>query len=192
MTRFWWVRHAPTHVKAMVGWVDVPADLSDAAQIARLSDYLPQRAIMVASDLSRASKTADALAKPDRSRLPDDPTLREINFGVWDGRAFDDVDKEAPVLLRKYWDQPGDVRPPEGESWNEVCARVNSAADALAHRYDEMDVIVVAHFGVVLTQVQRALGISPLDAFGYKIHNLSVTVTEFDGTWRAGIVNHVP
>ncbi|PHR02026.1 MAG: histidine phosphatase family protein, partial [Sulfitobacter sp.] len=37
MTIWHWVRHGPTHEKAFVGWRDVPADLSDTAQIARLN-----------------------------------------------------------------------------------------------------------------------------------------------------------
>ena len=37
MTRLWWVRHGPTHAKAMVGWRDLPADLSDTAALARLA-----------------------------------------------------------------------------------------------------------------------------------------------------------
>ena len=34
MTVWHWVRHAPTHETAFVGWRDVPADLSDRARIA--------------------------------------------------------------------------------------------------------------------------------------------------------------
>ncbi|MDX5383564.1 MAG: histidine phosphatase family protein, partial [Rhodobacterales bacterium] len=29
MTRFFWLRHGPTHQKVFTGWRDVPADLSD-------------------------------------------------------------------------------------------------------------------------------------------------------------------
>jgi len=36
ITRFWWIRHGPTHAKGMVGWRDIPADLSDVAGLARL------------------------------------------------------------------------------------------------------------------------------------------------------------
>jgi alpha-ribazole phosphatase len=36
MTRFWLVRHGPTHAKAMVGWSDLPADLSDTAALSRV------------------------------------------------------------------------------------------------------------------------------------------------------------
>jgi alpha-ribazole phosphatase len=108
LTRFWWVRHGPTHEKNFVGWRDVPADLSDHPRIARLSAHLPIGAHLVASDLSRASATADALGK-GRTRLPDDAALREFNFGDWDGKHFTEID---PVLSRAYWENPGDISPP--------------------------------------------------------------------------------
>ena len=57
----WWVRHGPTHAKTMVGWTDLPADLSDRAQLDRLRAYLPD-APVVCSDLLRARQTADAVA----------------------------------------------------------------------------------------------------------------------------------
>ena len=60
MSRLFLVRHGPTHVKAMVGWTDVKADLTDAAALARLRASLPQKALMVSSDLRRAIDTADA------------------------------------------------------------------------------------------------------------------------------------
>ena len=61
MTRFWLVRHGPTHAKSMVGWTDLAADLSDTAALARLNAHLPPDAPVISSDLSRAITTADAL-----------------------------------------------------------------------------------------------------------------------------------
>ena len=69
MSRFFWVRHGPTHAKSMVGWSDLPADLGDTAQLARLSTHLPAEALVISSDLIRASATADAIAGK-RTRLP--------------------------------------------------------------------------------------------------------------------------
>ncbi len=43
-TSLWFVRHGPTHSKAAVGWSDIPADLSDLDALARLSNYLPEKA----------------------------------------------------------------------------------------------------------------------------------------------------
>ncbi len=184
MTRLWLVRHGPTHAKAMVGWTDLPADLSDTAAIARLSDYLPD-APVVSSDLSRAVATADAI-QGKRLRLSHEPALREINFGDWEMSEF----KDDP-LMRAYWETPGDIAPPNGESWNAVKTRVDRAIDRLIAT-GHTDLIIVGHFGQILTQVQRALGISAYDTFGHRISNLSVTVIETAGGFAAREINHLP
>lgn len=192
MTRLHLVRHGPTHAKSMVGWSDIPADLSDTAALARLSNHLPAAATVISSDLIRATATADAI-QGSRTRLPHHPDLREINFGAWELRRFNEVEAEEPDHIRAYWETPGDIRPPNGESWNQVCARVNSIIDGLVTDMPDQDLIIVAHFGVILTQVQRALGLTAYDAFSHKINNLSVTeVTHLNGIWDAGLINHHP
>ncbi|NVO56505.1 histidine phosphatase family protein [Rhodobacteraceae bacterium B1Z28] len=192
MTRLHLVRHGPTHAKTMVGWSDLPADLSDHAAIARLQDHLPHDAIIVSSDLSRAIDTASAIQGP-RLRLPHHPDLREINFGRWELRGFAEIEAEDPDLAFAYWDNPGDVRPPQGESWNEVRARVDSTIDALMSNHPSADLVVVAHFGVILTQVQRALDLDAQQALSHRIDNLSVTEVTHDGIrWSVGKINHLP
>ena len=191
MTRFWWVRHGPTHQKAFVGWRDVPADLSDARGLARLNAHLPQGAVLVSSDLIRASATADQLGA-GRTRLPHLQDLREFNLGEWDGKHYTDIAASHPDLSRAYWEQPGDVAPPGGESWNAVAARVGTVVDGLRQQFAQRDIIVVAHVGVILTQLQVALGVSAYKALSYKIDNLSVTRLDHGETgWQAGTVNHI-
>ncbi len=191
MTRWWWVRHGPTHQKNFTGWRDVPADLSDTAQIASLAAYLPQEAVVISSDLSRAVQTADAIGG-DRPRLPHDPQLREFDFGAWDGLHFEEVAARDPDLSRQYWEQPGSIQAPDGESWDMAAARANRAVDALnaeGHR----DIIAVAHFGLILTQLQRASGRTAYSVLAQKIDPLSVTqLSHTDGHWQVGVVNHMP
>lgn len=176
----------------MVGWSDIPADLSDHAALARLHDHLPRDALVISSDLSRAADTATAI-QGTRRRLPHHPDLREIHFGTWEMRAFAEIEAEDPELAFAYWDSPGDVRPPNGESWNAVRARVDAAIDRLIGMHTGADLVIVAHFGVILTQVQRALDLDAQQAFAHRIDNLSVTELAFDGkTWSAGRINHLP
>jgi len=190
MTRLWFVRHGPTHAKGMVGWSDLPADLSDKAAIARLSDHLPAEALLISSDLIRCVATADVLG-PSRTRLPHDPDLREIHFGDWELRVYDRIMAEHPDLSRAFWDQPGDVRAPGGETWNETRARVDRATDRLIAAHTGADIIIVAHFGAILTQLQRALDISGYEVFGNRIDNLSVTQISFDEGWSVNQINHI-
>ena len=191
MTVFHWVHHGPTHSKTFVGWRDLPADLSDTDQIARLSAHLPDEAALVSSDLTRSVQTADAI-QGSRKRLPHLPGLREFHFGAWDGLGFQDVSDRYPEDSRAYWEHPGDIAPPGGESWNVSANRVSHAADALA-RMGYAHIIAVAHIGVILTQVQRALGCAASEVLAHKIDNLSVTEIDLSGPEpKVARINHLP
>ncbi len=191
-TRFWWVRHAPTHEKCFVGWRDVPADLSDAARIARLAAYLPQDAILVTSDLDRAVTTGDAIVG-HRQRLAHSTDLREFNFGRWDGLHFAEVADRDPELSRAFWEVPGDVAAPDGESWNDVATRVGGFVERLGQAHSGRDIVIVAHIGVILTQIQAASGLSAQKVLAHKIDNLSVTRLDRDGSdWSIAQINHCP
>ncbi len=187
MTRFWFVRHGPTHTRAFAGWRDIPADLTDTAALARLDAHLPAQAPVISSDLCRATTTADALCG-DRPRLPHDPDLREFNFGDWEGLHFDEVSRRWPDLSRRYWEEPGQIAPPGGESWHAAADRVERALGRLPPL---PDIIVVAHFGVILTQYQRAAGLTPYQALAQTIANLSVTCLTFAPPGVLS-VNHCP
>lgn len=190
MRRIFWVRHGPTHARTMVGWSDIPADLSDTARLARLSAHLPADALIISSDLIRARSTADAIAG-GRCRLPDDPDLREIHFGTWELQAFDAIPDQS--RLRAFWDRPGDIRPPGGESWHDISARVTRAIARLSAAHPGRDIVAVAHLGVILTQVQAALGLPAHEAFAHRIDNLSVTELHRTARgWQVHAINHLP
>jgi len=193
-TRFWFVRHGPTHATGLVGWTDMPADLGDLAALQRLSDALPGEAVVVSSDLIRARATADAIAA-DRTRLSHDPSLREMHFGSWEGLDHRDIPEDEQTLSRQFWENPGDVSPPEGESWNDFAGRVNHGVLSLATRYAGRDIVVVAHFGVIVAALAQALQMPPKGAFSLQIDNLSLTridhFPKYD-SWRVTGVNHKP
>ncbi len=184
MTRFWLVRHGPTHAKTMVGWTDLPADLSDTAALARLDAFLPH-APVISSDLTRAITTADMLAP--RPRLPHDRDLREMHFGAWEMRSFAEIEATAPDHIRAFYETPGDVRPPGGESWHDLTARVEAALARL--NGTAPDIIIVAHFGAIIAALQIALRLTPYQAFGHRIDNLSLTRITGD---TADLINHIP
>jgi len=176
----------------MVGWTDLAADLSDVAALARLSAHLPGEAVVVSSDLSRAVTTADAI-QGTRERLPHDPALREIHFGTWEMRGFAEVQAEAADHIRAFWETPGDISAPEGESWNALAARVTAATDRLISAQRGRDIIVTAHFGAILAALQRAEGLAPEAVLAHRIDNLSVTCLSHDATgWQSLSINHRP
>jgi broad specificity phosphatase PhoE len=175
----------------MIGWTDLPADLSDQAALARIAARLPQ-APVISSDLVRAVTTADAV-QGTRPRLPHDPALREMYFGAWEGRTHAEIEAEDAAHARALWENPGEIAPPGGESWNAFSARVCAAADRLIGAQGPGPLILVAHFGVILAQLQRARGIKARAAMAQPIDNLSITRLRRTPTgWQVLEVNRLP
>ena len=176
VTRWWWIRHAPSRAPAgrLNGRGDVPADLSDAGALAALAASLPARALWLASPLRRAAETADALlaaaAAPPAAPILE-PDLMEQDFGDWEGRAYGDIDAD-------FWRHPAGHRPPGGESFAEVAARVAGAIGRWSDEAKGGDIVAVAHAGVVRAALARALGATPAAALRFAVEPLSLTRLE--------------
>lgn len=183
---FWLVRHGPTHVKRFVGWTDVPADLSDTDALARIDAALP-RVPVVSSTLDRAVKTADAIQN-GRDRFSHDPRLRETYFGAWEDLTWAEIEARDGALAQQVFETPGDISPPQGESWNQFSARVHAGLDALTS-----DTIVVVHMGVIMAALHRALGCSAYEALGHQIDPLSVTTITYapHSGWSVTGINQI-
>jgi broad specificity phosphatase PhoE len=191
--RFWWVRHAPTGRRGAYGWTDVAADLSDHAALDRLAAALPAAPVL-SSDLARARATADRIAR-GRPRLPDDPAIRELHFGEWEGLGFDAIAERWPDAHRAFWTPPGAAPAPGGESLEALCARVDAAIDRLAAEVGAGDVVLVAHMGAIMAALRRALALTPAAATAFAIDPLSVTRLDWlpePGAWRVAAVNRPP
>ena len=189
MTDLYFIRHGPTHLKSMVGWSDVPADLSDAAKIERLCKYLPDNGKMISSDLKRAHDTADAL-KLNHERLPDEANLREIHFGDWELKLFAEIEKTDHDRVFAFYDTPGQTSAPNGESWDGFCQRTDQAIDDLMNAYPEQALIIVVHFGVIVSQIQRAEGCGAKHAMRHKIDNFSLTHLRYsESGWTINKLN---
>ena len=89
--------------------------------------------------------------------------------------------------IRAFYETPGDVRPPGGESWHDLTARVEAALARL--NGTAPDIIIVAHFGAIIAALQIALRLTPYQAFGHRIDNLSLTRITGD---TADLINHIP
>ncbi|MFN3295019.1 MAG: histidine phosphatase family protein, partial [Gemmobacter sp.] len=97
-----------------------------------------------------------------------------------------------PELSRAYWETPGDIAPPGGESWNMADARIEAAVQRLIAAHAGRNIVVVAHFGTILTQVARARAQSPSEALAQLVEPLSLTEIVVDGAERRVLrVNHL-
>jgi alpha-ribazole phosphatase len=120
------------------------------------------------------------------------PQLREFDFGAWDGLGFAAVAARDPELSRAFWDTPGDVAAPNGESFNAVGARASTAIEGLARDHPGTDLIAVAHMGVIMAHIGLSAGLGLKAALSHQIEPLSVTCLDRIGEgWAVRLVNHL-
>ncbi|WP_156678204.1 histidine phosphatase family protein [Sphingomonas profundi] len=97
---------------------------------------------IVASDLARARRAAEAIGEHHRIVPSIDARWRELDFGDWDGSAPATID---PAALSRFWDDPDAHPPPRGERWSGLIARVAAGIAAL----DGPATLVVTHGGAM-------------------------------------------
>lgn len=160
MTTIFLVRHGATkwnHSKLAQGHADV--DLNDAGYrqaIAAAEElaHVPIKAVY-ASDLQRAYKTAEPIAKTHGVEVRTDPAFREIDQGEWEGLHVDEIRRRWPELwgpARHYSARPG------GESPAQVRARALKAIEAVVRAHPDDDVAIVSHGGTIRWVTAEALG----------------------------------
>jgi len=191
VTRFWWVRHAP--VKAMMqgriyGQRDVGCSLTETPQQQSLATRLPTDNILwVSSTLSRTKKTAKAIgAQRDETVRPIAyKELMEQNFGLWQGRTWDELQEEVPESA-EFWQDPAHHCPPDGESFADVCVRVTRCINHLIKTHQGRDLICVAHAGTIRAALAYALDLRPARALGFGCDPYSLTqITHYQGAGEA-------
>ncbi|MEK9645019.1 MAG: histidine phosphatase family protein [Alphaproteobacteria bacterium] len=196
-TRWWLVRHAPTvnPGRTVYGALDLDIHPPDPDAIAALAAMLPDDPAWLVTHLSRTRATLDALlaARGIDGAAPEilvEPEFGEQNFGDWEGRPSAEVWDEIRAADMKW---PDDIRPPGGESFSDVAARVSAAAHGWSDRLRGRDVVAVIHSGSVRGFLSTAMGGAPEAALAYVVDTLSVTrVDHIDGRgWRVGYVNRV-
>jgi alpha-ribazole phosphatase len=148
------VRHCePALTGVILGQCDPP--LSEAGRVHAASLEL-NVAIVYSSPLRRALETAGKIARGAPIEIVGD--LREITYGAWDGRTWNEIESEDPELAaRKLADWRG-VTPPGGEDWKKFVARVSGAFQRI--RQGPRPAAIVAHAAVnhVIANVDQPYG----------------------------------
>ncbi len=158
--RIWLVRHGQTawnEQGRFCGHTDIPLSEAGRKQAHKLAAQLQNVMIsaIYSSDLSRARETAEIIGNGIRLKdgevqtpIITSPTLREINFGAWEGLTYDEIATTFPEELG-FFTNPEFISPPQGETLVEVLQRVLPALrDFIRHRHDRA-VVVVSHEGIL-------------------------------------------
>jgi probable phosphoglycerate mutase len=154
VTRIIAVRHGETawnRDTRIQGHTDIPLNTHGQWQAAQLGQALSEEplAACYASDLARASATAEAVAQHHRLPVTCHTGLRERCFGEFEGQTWKELEARFPDETLAWRKRVPDFAPPGGESLLRLQARVVSTVTELAARHPGEQVLMVAHGGVL-------------------------------------------
>ena len=154
------LRHGRTGFSGRyVGSTDVPLSKEGMAQIEGLRPELAAMRIdaLLTSPMLRCTQTAGLLGLGLPLQL--DPDLREIDFGRWEGKTFEEIEAQDPQRVQEWAQGKDEFCFPDGEA----IAAFNSRMESVKHRLlaaDGKTMLLVAHGGVIRSLICGLLGLS--------------------------------
>ena len=159
------IRHGQTawnKAKRLQGHSDIPLNEKGMQQALALGESLRHEALdaIVASDMQRALKTAEEIAKWHQLPVQVDADLRERCYGIFEGMLPDEIERQYPESHAAWHAaDPDHVFPPGervAESPRQFYHRVLAALTRCAEQHPGQRVAMVAHFGIIESAYRAA------------------------------------
>jgi len=131
-------------------------------------DAIPEKPTwdhIITSPLSRCLKFSEALADTMGIEFTSNDNLKEIGFGVWEGRTPDDIKNNEGDALERFLLDPVNNRPEGAEPLDDFANRVWSVYESIADEYRGQHVLVVGHAGVIRAITSKILGMRLDDVY---------------------------
>lgn len=144
---------------------------------------------VVSSPLLRCRAFAETLASRHRLPLAFDERLKEVGFGVWEGKSAAEIDAAWPGALAEFKADPVNARPAGAEPIAAFHTRVSAALDDLLAEHADEHLLVVGHAGVMRMALAWALKIPLEHAYRIEVATASFTRLRFEGG-RASLISH--
>lgn len=146
---------------------DLPLTPHGLEQAGRSGDVIRRRWTLDAlycSPLTRCVHTAEAIATGLALKPAPHPGLNDIDYGTWQALAVAEVEQRWPEQLARWHSVPHTMRPPDGESLQEVLARATAALSVMLTDHGETTIALVTHDSVIRLLLGHMLSL-PVSAY---------------------------
>jgi probable phosphoglycerate mutase len=151
MTKIILMRHGQTEwnrVERFRGHADVPLNETGLAQAEATGQRVAsewQPTAIYSSPLSRAVRTAEAIARHFSLDVLPYPGLIDIDYGEWQGLTPDEARQRWPAEIDAWYNAPETARIPGGESLQELRQRAMNTVNELAASHPGQTIVLVGH-----------------------------------------------
>lgn len=171
------VRHGETDwnkENRILGDTDMPLNETGIEQAETTADFLKNKHVdlIVSSDLERARKTAEIIAKATGAEMILDKSLREIHCGILEGMFIPEVNEKYGGFLDRPYKELG------GETLEEVEERAMEALRNHRKDYEHKNVVIVSHGALLGLVIKNIRKISHAESTGLDIGNTEVVRLE--------------
>lgn len=168
MRKLWLIRHGTVvgdAARRYIGSTDLPMSGEGEAAIERVAGYLASAPLdlVLCSPLGRSRRTAEILCSGRHVQVRQLPALAEIDMGDWEGMLRSEVAHAYPEAWAARGRDIAGFRPPGGESFADLAARVVPVLECLAEWGTDLNVAIAGHAGVNRVLLCHLLGM-PLEA----------------------------
>ncbi|SMB96250.1 alpha-ribazole phosphatase [Desulfonispora thiosulfatigenes DSM 11270] len=200
MTKIIFIRHGQTLWNAKrkyQGQTDIHLDETGIMQADLVAQKLKEDKVDViyASDLQRAYKTAEIIGLEQELKVSPSIGLREFNFGVWEGKTYEELKNEYPELVEKWFKDPESVQIPKAESIKDLQNRAVNQINEILEKHNNKTVVVVSHGLTIATILSYFLDIELKNVRKMIQGNTGITIVEFNDTKGTLVVfndiNHI-
>lgn len=164
-TRLHLVRHGETewHADNRYAGAESDIDLTELgrAQARSLAAWAERRTFsaLVVSPVRRARETAAPVERATGLDAQVEPELREVGFGVAEGRTVAELVADDPAMVDRFRDDPDRHPFPGAERPADAARRAGDRLRALAREHRGGDVLVIAHNTVLRLALCELLGL---------------------------------
>jgi phosphoserine phosphatase len=160
------VRHGQTEwnrVERFRGQADIPLNETGFRQATATSIRIAkewQPTAIYSSPLSRAVRTAEAIAQYFNLDVQFSSGINDIDYGKWQGLTPDEVKQHWPEEHHAWFYAPHIAKIPGGETLEDLRRRAMDTVQQLAHRYIEETIVLVGHTVINRVILLGVLGLS--------------------------------
>ncbi|WP_010521480.1 alpha-ribazole phosphatase family protein [Aquimarina agarivorans] len=159
------VRHTTPKIGKGICYGQLNLDVTDnfLDEVKEIKKQLPEKeSFIYTSPLIRCYKLACQLGNP----ISLQNQLKEVNFGTWENTTWDAIpSKEIDPWMADFVTK----KPPKGESYLEVAARVIDFFEKLTQQSTNTPIIIASHAGPMRAFLAHILHIPLKDSFSIKL-----------------------
>lgn len=198
MLNIYITRHGETHWNTenrLQGWKDSELTEKGISNAIALGERLYQTELnaVYSSSSGRAVRTAKLICSDRNIPIHLDDSLKEINFGVWEGKTTKEIEENSREELFHFYHAPHlyNHEPHNGESLQSLKQRVEKVIQQIIAENSEGNVLMVTH-GVAIRAILSYFLNVPTEKWWEEpsyIEGTSLTLVQFDGkAFQVGMI----